>query len=1180
MILLFPDPDTVRLALTSGLVPADVTLAPAAVSTDAHGRLYVEPKAGLSKTTAKVLDRLGVKGSKRHGGEPVREVGSWVELVPLAREAGTPEVASGAAVLFELPTADDLPAIVTEMLRLGNDRQGFRWFAADGEPEAKRVLLRVIGPPYYTLLRALDRPAGSGVRAYLERAPRVWVEIGWTHPLAAQVKVAEGQFALLTPPANWRFVDDAPFQDVYDLAQFPLPAAPAAWEPAAAPEPVTVPLRLTAGNAADAAELWVLRDDPVGQLDTLVRDADERLVQRLMFAVAKTADGSPVAVLRTRPSKLPPPALPLENAVAFKPYWKLPNLFLPVGRRLHPTLRRDAVRRLLADDPDRVVWLYPDGKTGFTPENVPDAAFRSLEDWVDYVIESEQAPLAAWIGATRFDFEHFVCADVGGPKPKPDRPDREPQAKDEAPTAPAAKPDTGKPKLTRTKPAKPDAATHVPPPPEAVAPNEWKLRAKELEDRFLAVEGSLDDPERVALWPALAAAYTGAGDATSDAAVCWLNALWEPQDPPHAQAAAWARAEFPQLTGTVTAPDLDARLRASNPAVADARAVVAGFLAAASDSPVPSWLPSRLPAVQKYLDAHEGVLPVGAAGRAAVRLARLAGGDPLGLARARDRLLERLLTEGLRAERDLPGFLRFAGHRDADRLRLVREQVRNLHAVVVAWVKAQAVSPPSRPVGTDPLLRNVPYIDLMFAFAFAQLGEADTARELLVGAKRALVREHRPKADISQYNELVADITDRFLFHAFNYRVEQALAGKPHAGGLSPDLRAEFDAIRRKGGQAEHAIQGPNQKNNPFWQSEYLIERMQKEFRLLEPNEIPGTYTSASKYDNQFDTDVANLPQVAEPNRLANEIRRLFREGRPGRDPKDSQTRVVHKALALAHRVGEAFTLEVLGWVPGLLVPNPIRIGNPPTSREAATLRGELVERSIVLAAHYGRADLVKQYARRFTDLLRAEPEVTRFPLVNAAAGRALRNLRRLGLRDEIDYFLTEVGAVIYQGTDLPGLRARHAEGKIVRWADVLVTLANLAAGWLAFGLADRAAPMLALIRTELLRPGQSPFLPQEYTAVACGYVRALGSGPAEKGLPAITQLLAEMPAGRITNKHTTAPFYSRLHLSVVEEVVWALVSDEFALGPTGRKWLDDDEYLVRKRVHADLRRERDRAGV
>jgi len=57
----------------------------------------------------------------------------------------------------------------------------------------------VVGPPYYTLLRAIDKSASGttgAVRAYLERAPRVWVEIGYSHPLAAQVRIADDQLVL------------------------------------------------------------------------------------------------------------------------------------------------------------------------------------------------------------------------------------------------------------------------------------------------------------------------------------------------------------------------------------------------------------------------------------------------------------------------------------------------------------------------------------------------------------------------------------------------------------------------------------------------------------------------------------------------------------------------------------------------------------------------------------------------------------------------------------------------------------------------------------------------------------------------------------------------------------------------------------------------------------------------
>ena len=118
-----------------------MTLAPAAVSFDDQGKIYVEPTANLTKTVTKNLDRIGVKGSKRHATDEPEEVSCWPQLLPVTRDAATPQLSNQAPVLFELRDADDLPTLVTEMLRLGNDRQGFRWFAAPGDADSKRVLL-------------------------------------------------------------------------------------------------------------------------------------------------------------------------------------------------------------------------------------------------------------------------------------------------------------------------------------------------------------------------------------------------------------------------------------------------------------------------------------------------------------------------------------------------------------------------------------------------------------------------------------------------------------------------------------------------------------------------------------------------------------------------------------------------------------------------------------------------------------------------------------------------------------------------------------------------------------------------------------------------------------------------------------------------------------------------------
>ena len=58
MILSFPDPDTLRLAITSGVVPLAVTLAPAAAGDDG-GRLLVKPSVSVPGEVLEGLNRLG-----------------------------------------------------------------------------------------------------------------------------------------------------------------------------------------------------------------------------------------------------------------------------------------------------------------------------------------------------------------------------------------------------------------------------------------------------------------------------------------------------------------------------------------------------------------------------------------------------------------------------------------------------------------------------------------------------------------------------------------------------------------------------------------------------------------------------------------------------------------------------------------------------------------------------------------------------------------------------------------------------------------------------------------------------------------------------------------------------------------------------------------------------------------
>src|SRR2546430_3927518 len=67
--------------------------------------------------------------------------------------------------------------------------------------------------PYTTLFRSL---AGAP-RAYREQAPRVWAALGYGHPLGEHLRPPPGRLLLLTPPRAWRYVEEAPLRDIYEV---------------------------------------------------------------------------------------------------------------------------------------------------------------------------------------------------------------------------------------------------------------------------------------------------------------------------------------------------------------------------------------------------------------------------------------------------------------------------------------------------------------------------------------------------------------------------------------------------------------------------------------------------------------------------------------------------------------------------------------------------------------------------------------------------------------------------------------------------------------------------------------------------------------------------------------------------------------------------------------------------
>jgi hypothetical protein len=241
--------------------------------------------------------------------------------------------------------------------------------------------------------------------------------------------------------------------------------------------------------------------------------------------------------------------------------------------------------------------------------------------------------------------------------------------------------------------------------------------------------------------------------------------------------------------------------------------------------------------------------------------------------------------------------------------------------------------------------------------------------------------------------------------------------------------------------------------------------------------------------------------------------------------------------------------------------------------------QGELLVRAILPAGHFDRRDIVKQLVDEFSNLIHGKKDEERFRLINVVGTHSLRVMKKLGMRDEIDRFYSKLHSEILRGAAMGDLRKRYSSTPSA-WSGVLQTSLNLAGGWLSFGMLERAEHILAEARNELLGTHAGRLDVTEYTNLASAYVGALGQGPSESAIARMLELFQKMDPKRVTNTTTTAQVYSQLHMKLVEDVIRSIVSDDFALGPGGRKWLDDDEYLVRRHIHADMKRERDRSGL
>ncbi len=413
--LFFPDLQTLRHVLAQGIVPSSISQFPVTVHLDTQGQYRLTSSIPISDEV--------IFGIVQHGGRllsgPAPIDGEtfecWHQLIPL-EPVSLPPGSLTSRVLFDLP-GNELSRLAGEIHRLAKETLELAWSTdlEQDDSESLRVWARVTSHPISPCRAYSSKPIPQAPVPTLKMARQVWVRAGYRHPLVDQILVPAEKLLFLRPPRSWEIVDDRHW--VGAVPSFAVAGAAAQHrkstglaEAAARGThrdrgKLVTPLRLVPFADQDTPELWAI---PENALAAALRTGPN----------LRPANAHPSLVCcffnRVRPNGLDPgrrskgvlPVL-LPGVLAYKTVLKLPNLYIPCDYRLRPTLRRDALRQLLAPDARRLTWLrmLPDGS--FRPETLPMTAFHPLAEWVQYRIDASPRIRSAWMQAEDWSFERF-----------------------------------------------------------------------------------------------------------------------------------------------------------------------------------------------------------------------------------------------------------------------------------------------------------------------------------------------------------------------------------------------------------------------------------------------------------------------------------------------------------------------------------------------------------------------------------------------------------------------------------------------------------------------------------------------------------------------------------------------------------------------------------------------------
>lgn len=355
------------------------------------------------------------------------------------------------------------------------------------------------------------------------------------------------------------------------------------------------------------------------------------------------------------------------------------------------------------------------------------------------------------------------------------------------------------------------------------------------------------------------------------------------------------------------------------------------------------------------------------------------------------------------------------------------------------------------------------------------------------------------------------------LTRAYQARIAQASEGLPPDAPLPPEHGAALNGLEAF--------------------ARFRVDRLRQASTVLEPQERLDPFGLFKRLNADVrGEELAALREVHDASALAAAIEERAAAATDEQLPAEERARLLDGLLDFLLQLPESVALPLLQRFVSVAEGLPGR------------LRTVVLEDALKVAGHFGRGPLVRQLVMSLASLLSelgAEGAVE----VGAALSAGVRSMRRVGLRDEAAELLQRAAAVL-KGDDARALTARL----------------SLAAGFAYLSRLDAASPIFDEALTRL--PNEKEWGLPDRLKLARAAARALANAPTDFALPRLLRLTVLIPS--LTDSFSTNDFFCLSVIDFADTMVVGHVGEDLTLSELTRSFLEEDEYLVRRRVHRD----------